>query len=618
MNAIRKTRFFQILLFIILCLSMSNCVSDDYNLKNGVNTDISLGGDSLSFPLGKSKPILLSSMLNGDSIDILKKATDGSYSLEIKDSTQMKVKGVNPVTFSIVPDVIPPISSVFLGTDTPPSAVQQQKTIQYSTQFILLNKPSFTEKIIARNNLTSKTSKAAVNTFYFNIPNQTFNININQFVSKDVKKIFSFTLKTPSQLVFKIDISKLHPGIDSMHFYNYTIQLPSFIKFNDPEVNSNNQLIINSVFKVTQGYTKTLKFNVLDFNSEGGITLNNGTFILNRVTSMHGDAFIRVSNLTPSDIGVFEIQPSIAIGDMQVSLIEGEIKPVIDPIIKKVTLNLPDIFKQSGNTLDIQNPVITLLIGNSMGFTVDAGLNLIPKSNGTAIPNGSVSTQFSIPSAAILGQSSWSNFWMSKSNTGIAPGYQPLIVPALPNLLKIAPDEIELNVTPVISGSRQNVDLYSPKNQLDIKYTVKVPLDFGKDFSIQYLDTLRDLKKNLEQVIKMTKHVEMVAFVDNKIPLVLNFEAVPLNTSGQTIPGISILIPETIKACNSDGSSQRSTINMSITETVAGALSQLDAVKVKIFASKNTSVAGILLNANQSMTIEMRVKVPKGLTITQN
>jgi hypothetical protein len=255
-----------------------------------------------------------------------------------------------------------------------------------------------------------------------------------------------------------------------------------------------------------------------------------------------------------------------------------------------------------------------------MGFTVDANMTMIPKQNGSNITNGTVSTQFTIPAANILGQSTWTNYWISKSNTGITTGYQPLIIPTLPNLLKIAPDEIEVDVAPVISGAIQHVDLYSPKNQLDVKYSVNVPLDFGKDFKILYLDTISNLKKNLEQFVKLSKQVEIIATVDNQIPLDLNFEIIPLDISKQIISGISVSAPQTINSCNVDGSSQKSTINLTIKETTVGALTQLDALQIKVSASKNSAIAiaNIPLKATQSMTLELRAKVFKGLTITNN
>jgi len=621
MTSFRKMRSFQILLFTILAFTFTNCMSDEFNLKNGVNTDITLGGDSLSFPLGKTKPILLSSMITSDNSNSLLKASDGTYSMQINDSTKKNVKTINPVTFSIDPFIIVPVNSVYFGT-TPPAASKMKSTQNYSQQFSLLNEPTELEKVLSKTYRGNTKSSVTSNTLYYNIPNQIFDINIDKFVSTDVKSVNILTLTTSSKLVFKVAINKIHQGIDSLYFFNYIVKLPVFLKFDDPNVNSKNELVLNNVgFSIAKGYTKTLSFKVLDFlGTEGSsIPLVNGNFSLKRVATMQGAAYIRNTILTSDEIGSFEVQPSIVIDDMVVKLIDGEIKPVIDPTIKKVTLNLPDAFKQPGNVLDIQNPVITLKVGNSMGFLVDAGLKMIPKSKGVTITNDTIpKINFSVPPTGILGQTTWNNYWISKSNTGVASGYTSLVSPKLPLLFNIAPDEIEINVTSVISGNRQLVDLYSQKNQMNFNYKVNIPIDFGKNFSILFLDTIGDLKNGLKEIVKMTKQVEMTAFVDNQIPLNLNFEVIPMDISNKVLSGISVSAPDTILACNSNSTARRSTLQLVLKETVAGSLSKMNALQFKVWAKKTSAVAGILLNANQSVIVEMRVKIPKGLVITQN
>jgi len=334
--------------------------------------------------------------------------------------------------------------------------------------------------------------------------------------------------------------------------------------------------------------------------------------------TMHGAIIISNTNLTPVEIGEFKIQPSVVIDDMQVRFIDGEIKPVIDQISHNIKLGLPEVLKQKDNILDIQNPLITIQVGNTMGFVIDAGLTMIPTSNSFPIQNGIVSTQFTVPSTIILGQSSWTNYWMSKSGNGVPEGYQSLVVSDLPNLMRTAPDEITINVSPSISGNRQLIDLYALKNQLDIKYSVHVPFDFGENFKVLYLDTISNLVNGLDQITRLTNQVELVAYVENKIPLNLDFVVVPLDNLKQEITGVSVSKPGMIKACNSDGSSIQSSINMILKETVAGSLKRMDALQIKATATKNSTVAGMLLNANQSMTVKLRIKIPKGITITQN
>lgn len=618
MTSFRKMILIQILLLPEIVLIFTNCISDDFNLKNGIDTDISLGGDSLSFPLGNTKPILLSSIIKSDKSGILKTASDGSYSLLITDSTQLKLKGINHVTLSITPEIIPPIQLKYLETDTPDTGVKQENKIDYSTQFLRIKQSRHTKGIEFLNNNTLSKASGVSNDLYFNIPTQTINIDVNKFVSADVKRINKLTLKTASHIVFKISINNIPSDIQTVQFSNYTIQLPTVLKFNDPEVNRANQLILNNSFNVADGYSKTLAFEVIDFNSEGGIALTNGTFVKNSVVTMQGAAIISNTNLTAEEIADIKIQPSIVVSDMQVKLIDGEIKPSLDKISNKITFELPEILKQGGNIFDIQNPLITLQVGNSMGITIDAGLTIIPYINGNPIQNGIVTTRFTVPRAAILGQSSLTNYWMSKSGIAVPEGYQSLVVPDLPNLMRVAADGITVNISPVITGNRQYVDLYSQKNQLDLKYSIHVPFDFGKDFNVLYLDTISNLNKDLNQFLKLTNQIVLIADIENSIPLNLDFEVVPMDSLNREITGISVSKPGLIKACNSDGSPIKSSINLVLKETVAGSLQEMDAILLKATATKDSTVAGMLLNANQSMTVKVRIKIPKGITITQN
>lgn len=447
-----------------------------------------------------------------------------------------------------------------------------------------------------------------------NLPQKNTNINISRFVSNDVKRIYTANLKTPTDVTFKIKINNLPTSIDSIFFENYTIKLPEYLKFKTGNVNSQNEVILNRGFKVSEGFSKTLTLEKFDFGTSGK-TLENGVFTLSDAVSMQGKVYIRGTDLNINDLGTIEIKPSFQLSDISLSLIEGEISPEIAPINKIIPLNLPDYLKQENAKLDLQNPVITLQIGNTMGIGVDAEVTLIPKRNGVAITDATVNCHLEIAAAQQLGQSTWSKFWISRTNEGISDQYIPVTVPEMANLLKIAPDEVEIIVTPTVSGSRQLIDLYSPKNTLEMKYALNVPLDFGTEFNINYTDTLISLKEKLKDIINYTRKVEVIAIIQNKIPLNLNFEVKPLNASNQEITGISIESADSIKSCNIDGTAQTSNLNLSIKETINGSLDQLDAFAFKIFATKSSTIAGMPLKVDQYITLEIRVRIPEGITV---
>ena len=447
-----------------------------------------------------------------------------------------------------------------------------------------------------------------------NIPTQSTDFKINQFVSADVKKINKVTLKTPASITLKIDVANLPAGIDSLFFRNYTIKLPASMKFKTGDVNVNNEVIINRGFKVSEGFTKVLTLESFDFGATG-LTLTNGNFVLNEKIDMNGSAYIKSSSINSSSLGNVTVQPKITIGTMPIAQIEGQVAPKIDPVSEVITLDIPDMLKSGDNNLDIQNPVITLEIGNTMGIPLDLALSLIPKRNGVAIPNATITTTVSVAAATTIGEFNWSKFWLSKKNEGVTTGYTSVIVANLSDMLKTFPDEIEVKAVPTITGTNHKVDLYSKKNALNVKYSVNVPFDFGQNFKIQYRDTISDLQKDLSDYLDYANKIDIVAVVSNEIPMDLALSLVPLDISNKVIPGITVNVTDKIKSCDLNGNAQVSLITLGIQEVQEGALSKLNAFDYKINASKNSTVAGIPLKASQTVSIELRVKVPGGITI---
>jgi len=469
--------------------------------------------------------------------------------------------------------------------------------------------------------LTVNNASLETNRMSFNIPTQSSKIDIIQTVSTEVKRLYALSLKSNSLLKFKIDISKLPTGIDSVFFDNYTIQLPTFMQFKKGDVNSLNQIVLNEGFKVKDGFTKTLTIQKIDFGANG-IDLTNGVFELHESVTMSGSAYVKGANLNSKEISSIIITPVVTIGTMSISQIEGKISPTIQPVSQNVALNLPDFMSGGGSVLDIMNPVLSFEIGNTIGIPLSLDLTLTPRKNGVVIPDGIIKTKVSIAPATITGQPTWSRYWISNLCKGYSSGFDTINL-ALPKLLKSVPDQIEISAIPTVTGDRQTVDLYSLKNQMDLRYSVNVPLSFGKDFELQYIDTISDLKKQLVDILKYARQVEMIITVENSIPLELSLEATALNSSKGIINGIIISSVDKIKSGNANGTTQTSSILIGLKESksgtlgtaTSGSLDLMDALKLKVFAKSNSTVAGIQLSPDQYITLELRVRIPKGINI---
>jgi hypothetical protein len=310
---------------------------------------------------------------------------------------------------------------------------------------------------------------------------------------------------------------------------------------------------------------------------------------------------------------------------MSIAQIEGIISPTIPSVAQNVPLNLPGFLTKGTNVLDIVNPVLSLEIGNTMGIPVNLNLTLTPKKNGTVISDGIINTQVAIAPAINMGQTLWSRYWISNSCKGSSVGFDTINV-ALPKLLKSVPDQIEISAIPSVTGNRQTIDLSSLNNQITLKYSVNVPLSFGKDFIIQYIDTISNLKKQLVDILKYARQVDVLISIENSIPLELTLEATALNSSKEIINGIIISSLDKIKSGNTNGTSQTSNIVIGLKESKSGiqtsetsnALDLMDALKLKISAKSNSTVAGIQLKPDQYIKLDLRVRIPKGITINSS
>lgn len=360
-----------------------------------------------------------------------------------------------------------------------------------------------------------------------------------------------------------------------------------------------------------------MTFEKFDFGLSGK-TLTDGFFNLSDEVSIEGDIYIKDTHLTTNQIGIVEIKPNFQIGDILLSVIECEILPVIVPISKNLVINLPQYLKEENAKLDLQNPILNLKIGNTMGVSMDAEVILIPMQNGVAILGASVSCHLEIAAAQKLGETTWSNFCISRQGEGVTDQYKSVVIPEISNLLMIAPDEVNIIVNSTVIGNRQQIDLYSPKNTLEMNYSLSVPLDFGKEFNIIYSDTLISLKQKLKNILNYTRQIDVIAIIENTIPMDLNFEVIPLDSLNRQVVGISIESTDSIKSCNTDGSISISNLNLSIKETTPGSLDAVDGFEFKISATKNNLIAGMPLKVDQYITLEIRVRIPDGININPN
>jgi len=78
-----------IILLTAATLLINSCVDPMYDMAEGVNTEISVGGDNLAIPIGSTDTIRLGDFLSSDDMEFLKTMEDGGYGMTISDSLSL-------------------------------------------------------------------------------------------------------------------------------------------------------------------------------------------------------------------------------------------------------------------------------------------------------------------------------------------------------------------------------------------------------------------------------------------------------------------------------------------------------------------------------------------------
>ena len=67
-------------------LLINSCIDPMYDMAQGINTEIQVGGDSLTLPIGTTDSIRLGDFLSSEDLEFLKTMEDGGYGMTISDS----------------------------------------------------------------------------------------------------------------------------------------------------------------------------------------------------------------------------------------------------------------------------------------------------------------------------------------------------------------------------------------------------------------------------------------------------------------------------------------------------------------------------------------------------
>lgn len=563
-------------------LWMVSCVDNKYELDKDIDMTVNVGGEHLTIPAGSSDTAYLSKIIEVEEGDILQPdAATRVYHLTKKDDIDVKPTTVKEVTIS---SANTDLTKELVGTGSTASA-------------------SITTDLEEENNLTAKASD----------------------IDEALIELGALGAETPASLTLVFEF--LNTGnltFGSVTAKNLEIQLPNFLMFEKGEVEEGNKLILNDEeLKNAQKVLHVIGYEFGEKAGEGEKPDENRTITIDGKVTMKGQ--VVTSGIGGS--GSLTMTMHVTLGEMTANSVTGVIQPNIKAETTDIELNdLPDFLKDEETRLDITNPVILLIAENPLATPVQIDAVLTPMKNNTQIEGKEVKIGEGYDKKPIeLAPNKKNLIALSRTGESSIEEATNVKVEDINNLLETIPDDIEVDLKPVVRYEEYYTAELGKPYEMKSSYEVDVPLSFEQGLNIVYNDSIQDLNKDLNDLDKVgLKNVKVILSVDNAIPLKLQLKAENVQIKdvyGNELSAVKKTIEEDKQyvAESADGEKPAtSELVLSLTSDDTAFLSKIDRICFKITAVTG-STTGVPLKDTQWLKItSIKLSVPGGVNVDLN
>jgi hypothetical protein len=587
---------FQGIVSLFICVS---CVDNRYDLTKEISLDINTGGSAFSIPIGNTDSIMLGDLI--DESGVLTIDETGQYAITKSDHIDQTDVQIDPVLMNDIEVDLHSLELDFI-----------------SGLLDRMNLPSGIEVTIPE--LTAPVF-------------QTGSFRMNAEVQDELISIQTVELDQEKSTVcrFTIKLEGMPEGIGNMTLDDFRVIMPDFLKFSEDDQMVNGVLLLDGVeFSPYEGFSREFSVTGADFrkmNNGQGLKMQqiNGEnrLILNSTVTMVGKLKIGQTTIDISELEGIVLIPELSVPSIEVHKFTGLVDPEIDPVEESVAFDLDedlDFLKKDDIILEVHNPQIRLVIGNTIGIPVDLNVSMYAKNRQGTVIEGSMveGVTLKVKAAESDGVVTETNFLISRQGTE-AEGYETVRIENLSNLMKVVPDSIIFEMTAEANQEQtHHIDLEKAL-QITGSYDMMVPLQFDT-LHINYRDTINGLIDDLSDISDKLKSSEMQLLLtaESTVPVELTLEVVPLDAGKKEINGISATVSGTIAGGNgTEVTKTPLTVNLSSKE---GKLPDLDALALRITAVTGANSGGdVPLNANQFLRFTgMSLKTEGGVDLDLN
>lgn len=564
-----------------------SCVDNKYDLDKDIDMTINVGGEHLTIPAGSSDTAYLSKIIEVEEGDILQPdATTRVYHLTKKDDIDVEPTTVKEVTIS-------------------ETITKLEETKIVKTTSSLINE-DVTEGINTLGDFKAESNN----------------------IDEALKELGALYAKAPVDLILTIDFQKeQNLNFTRVQANKLKIVFPDYIVFKAEEGIQGHELILDGQVLSENGssYSRTLKVEGYKFseNAGAGRKPNEGTLTIEGVISMEGE----VVTSGVSGTGILSLVPKTVLREMTANSVTGVIQPEIKAETTNIELNdLPDFLKDEETRMDITNPVILLRAENQLETPVEVDAVLTPMKGNAQIDGKEVKVGSGYGKTPVVLASGKNVIALSRTGECTIEGVTSNVkVEDINNLLETIPDDIEVDLQPVVRNEGYYTAELGRAYEMPSSYEVDVPLSFEQNLNIVYNDSVQDLNKDLNDLDKVIlKKANVLLTVDNAIPLKLQLKPENVlikDVYGNELTAVKKTIEEDKQYVTESTDGEKpvtSELVLNLTSEDTAFLSKIDRICFKLTAVPG-SATGVPLKDTQWLKVtSIKLSVPGGVNVDLN
>ena len=581
----------------VSCVAMGtvSCTDSDYDLSN-VDMTVGLGGGELKLPVSSSDVIPLKEVLKFSDSEVVDTIEGGDYMFakngdavspahpEIDRITVMKLnsQGFDFDLGSILRDAISGLL---------PSSTKGMKRIRVNI-----------------------TESKIVNTFEYGGPQpqeveelkeayitarMKLTIRFSENLKKLVGSVGEMKITLPTYMSFEAEGSGFKKDGTSLVFTNIST--------------SEDLSVAISINKLSMG-TKPDELGKLE-SKNNYITMDGNLKLEAKITDVN-------LNLSGVDYNDCKIESELVMDDaVMLDKVTGRFAPTIDlsNLGEANITGLPDFLTEGDVCIDLDNPQIALTLESDLTVGGELAGNIKYWRNGQ---EGS----FSLPEPIKLkastensGEMSVNRICICRDKSKVDPTMYDQVIET-ENIKDLLYPKIidKIAFSGAATADKNNVYTYELGKTYTVQpsYRLESPLAFGEDAKIVYTEKFEDWNKDIKDFdVTDGTCIVMEAVVENRIPVHLNVEAIPLGIDGSELPSnvIKVDIDADIKASPNGTDVATSDLHIVLTPAKQG-LKKLNGIKIKVSgaakdANGNNPVKGITLNARKHSLVLQNIRL---------